>query len=258
MDTAYTLSCGSLNIPCYLSLPDHGQIRRLILGVHGLTGSAEDPIQANIAEEMTLFFSAAFRFDFPAHGSSPHSSDDFTVSNCVQCLLAVAKDAKNRYPQVEDLCIFATGFGAYITLLALHELNQLPGRVKLVIQTPSVKMDETLLSMLNLSAETFRVMESIELPTKRPLKLHYDLYKELRDNSVILPHPIPMLILHTEGDRYIPMSHIHDFRQLNEDAKLVVISGTCHQFTEDGAWDMVLDLARDWFDFEQVLLADWE
>ena len=29
-------------------------------------------------------------------------------------------------------------------------------------------------------------------------------------------------------------------------------------FLEDGAWDMVLDLTRDWFEFQQVLLADWD
>ena len=31
-----------------------------------------------------------------------------------------------------------------------------------------------------------------------------------------------------------------------------------HRFVEEGAWDMVLDLTRDWFTFQQVLLCDWE
>jgi hypothetical protein len=36
-----------------------------------------------------------------------------------------------------------------------------------------------------------------------------------------------------------------------------VIPGADHQFLNPGAWDMVVDLTRDWFEFEQVLLCDW-
>lgn len=45
---------------------------------------------------------------------------------------------------------------------------------------------------------------------------------------------------------------------MNEQSKLVIIPGANHRFLEDGAWDMVLDLTRDWFEFEQVLCCDWE
>ena len=52
------------------------------------------------------------------------------------------------------------------------------------------------------------------------------------------------------------MDYIQNFRRINEQSKLVIIPGTSHRFLEEGAWDMVLDLTRDWFSFEQVLLAD--
>ena len=39
--------------------------------------------------------------------------------------------------------------------------------------------------------------------------------------------------------------------------KLVIIPGASHRFLEEGAWDMVLDLTRDWFEFEQVLVTEW-
>ncbi len=44
----------------------------------------------------------------------------------------------------------------------------------------------------------------------------------------------------------------------NPSSKLVILPGVSHRFLEDGAWDMVLDLTRDWFEFEQVLCCDWE
>ena len=54
------------------------------------------------------------------------------------------------------------------------------------------------------------------------------------------------------------MGQIRRLRRLNEDAKLVILPGVSHRFQEEGAWDMVLDLTRDWFEFQQVLVTDWE
>ena len=257
MEKEFLLSQGELKIPCKLCEPDYGDIRRLVLGVHGFGGSANDEIQAGIAEEMELFDSATFRFDFPAHGESPMGSEAFTLQNCMDTLKAVARYAREQYPQVEDLCIFATGFGAYVTLVSLQELLQLPGKVKLVVQTPSVRMDETLLAMKGISRETLWAMDRVTIRAARPFEVTYSFYEELRDNLALTTYPIPMLILQGEEDAVIRMSDIRLFHQINELSKLVIIPGASHRFLEPGAWDMVLDLTRDWFEFEQVLLSDW-
>ena len=258
MEKSFILEEGNLRIPCKCNIPEDGQIKRIVLGVHGLGGSTMDEIQAGLAEEMELFYSAAFRFDFPAHGESPLESEDFTLQNCRDILLAVARCAREAFPQVEDLCIFATGFGAYMTLLCLQELMEMPGKVKLVVQTPSVLMHETLLAMKNITQPTFRAMGKFTLRADRPFDVTYSFYKDLAENIVLDSYPIPMLILHGEEDAYISMEHIHNFRRINERSKLVIIPGTSHRFLEEGAWDMVLDLTRDWFEFEQVLVTDWE
>lgn len=258
MEKDFILSHGDLLIPCKLSQPDYGDIRRIVLGVHGLGGSTEDDIQTAIAEEMALFYAATVRFDFPAHGKNPMGSTSLTLQNCVDCLLCVARNIKERYPNVEDLCIFATGFGAYVTLVALNDLLTLPGRLKLVVHTPSVLMHSTLLSMANISRETLWAMEKYTFRAERPFDVSYQFYEELQSNIVLTTHQIPMLILHGEADSYIRLTDIQHFHRINEQSKLVIIPGTSHRFTEDGAWDMVLDLTRDWFEFEQVLLSDWD
>ena len=149
------LSRGDLQIFCKVTEPDFGEIRRVVLSVHGLGGCTEDAIQTSIAEEMEFFSSATIRFDFPVHGQSPHTDEFFTLENCRRSLLAAAEYAKAQYPEVEDLCIFSTGFGAYMVLICLEELVQLPGNIRLVVQTPSVLMHETLLSMKQVSRPTF-------------------------------------------------------------------------------------------------------
>ena len=252
------LSHGNLEIPCKITIPEDGDIRRIVLGVHGLGGSMEDEIQAGIAEEMDLFYSATARFDFPAHGESPMDSEAFTLANCMDSLLTVARHVRKELPQVEDLCIFASGFGAYITLLCLEELMAMPGRIKLVVQTPSVMMHETLLAIKRISRPTFQAMERVTFRAQRPFDVTYSFYEDLQNNIALNTYPLPMLILHGEEDAYINMDHIQNFRRINEQSKLVIIPGASHRFLEDGAWDMVLDLTRDWFEFEQVLMADWE
>ena len=258
METKFLLRRDGLEIPCKCSEPEDGDIRRIVVGVHGIGGSKDDAIQASLAEEMEQFYSVVFRFDFPAHGENLRDGSVMSLDGCVKTLVAVAAEARQRYPDVEDLCLFASGFGAYVTLVALEELMALPGRVKLVVQTPSVRMDETILAMIGFTRETLWTMDQVAMKTRHPIGISYRFYEELRDHSVMHPYPIPILILHGEEDAFIRMQDVRQFRRLNERSKLVIIPGTSHRFLESGAWDMVLDLTRDWFQFEQVLLCDWE
>ncbi len=254
MESTILLSHGDLKIPCKISEPDYGGLCRIVLGVHGFGGSSEDEIQVGIAEEMALFHSVTIRFDFPAHGENPTDSEGFTLENCMETLIAVAAFARQRYEDVNDLCIFASGFGAYVTLLCLQDLLEMPGKVKLVVQTPSLRMDNTLLAMTGLSKETLRALDRYTIPRARPFDVTYHFYEELHSHVALDSYPIPMLILHGEEDAFIPMTDIQNFHRINERSELVIIPGTSHRFLEEGAWDMVLDLTRDWFEFEQVLL----
>ncbi|MBR2048046.1 MAG: alpha/beta hydrolase [Oscillospiraceae bacterium] len=251
------LSYGTLQIPCVLTTPESGLVERIVLGVHGLGGSTTDDIQSSLAEEMAYFDSAMLRFDFPAHGESPADSSELNLDNCINSLLTVARKGRELYPEVEDLCIFATGFGAYITLLALDELWEMPGTVKLVVQTPSFLMHKSILSMKNISRPTLQAMGKVTFRAARPFDITYPFFQEMEEHIALAAYPIPILILHTDKDIYIPMEDVKNFRRLNERSKLVIIHGAGHRFLEEGAWDMVLDLTRDWFNYEQVLLEDW-
>ena len=256
MEKEFILTRGELAIPVKVNEPDF-ELKRVVLGVHGLGGSARDAIQTGIAEEMEFFYSAVYRFDFPAHGESPLDSSFFTLKNCRQTLMTVVEHIKATYPQVEDLCIFATGFGAYVTLTCLEDMLDLPGNIRLVVQTPSVRMHETLLAMKRTTKATLRAMGTMTFNSKRRFDVTYEFYKELENTTAFITYPIPMLILHGEEDAYIPREDIQNFARINDQSKLVIIPGTSHRFLEEGAWDMVLDLTRDWFEFEQVLLSDW-
>ena len=248
MDTKFVISRGELNTPCILREPDHGMPGRVVLGVHGFGGSMRDPILSSIAEEMTLFGSVVLRFDLPAHGEN--QEDLMSLQNCVQTLLDVAEYACEKYPQVEELCIFASDFGAYVTLEAMQELQELPQRIRLVIQEPCVQMDQAVLDMAHVSMVTLEAMEWAVVPGERPVGITYSFFEELRDNSALASYPIPFLILRGDCGCGSGLADIQLLRSLNERSRLVVVPGG------PDAQDVVLDLTRDWFEFEQVLLTE--
>ena len=255
MEQRFVISSGGRVPPCIVQEPEYGAPQRIVLGVHGIGGSKNDPIQESIAEEMDLFGSAPLRFDFPAHGEN--EEEILSLQGCVDTMLDMADFAMEHYPDLKDLCIFATGFGAYVTLTALQDLIELPFRVKLVIQTPSLRMDQSVLNFTHVSPVTLEAMEMVLFKTsRRHIGFFHSFYEECRDNPAFATYPIPMLILHGQYDDYVPMADIQHLRDLNDRSKLVIIPGASHQFLEPGAWDMVLDLTRDWFEFEQVLLSD--
>ena len=256
MERYFSLSQGPLRIPCKIYEPDFGAPRRCILGVHGFGMGKDTEILTALSEEMSIFGAATVCFDFPAHGENPLGSDALTLDNCVETLLYTAQWAHNRYPDL-DFCIFASGFGAYVTLIALEQLEELVGKVKLVLQTPNLRMSETLLSMVRMTGAQLKEAGSVTLNAERKFSVSYDFYKQLQENVALTTYDSPMLLLHGELDQYLPAEDMHSFRRINDDCKLVIIPGADHQFHAPGAWDMVVDLTRDWFEFEQVLLCDW-
>lgn len=258
MERSFLLSEGALKIPCVICQPDHMPANQVILGVHGFGGSKNDPIQTSIAEEMGLYGSAMVRFDFPAHGESPVSDRAFTLENCENSLLAVAAMAKKEFFGIEDFCIFATGFGAFVTTLVLEELQEILGSIKLVLQTPDFHMADTLLAMQNVTEEYFRSKGRMTYGSDAwKIEIPYSFYEELRAQIVYNSFSVPMLLIHGELDDLVKLEDVQQFRSMNDQAKLVIIPGAGHRFLNEGGWDMVLDLVRDWFGFEQVLLCDW-
>ena len=248
MEREFILSNCGRNTPCILREPDIGRPRRVVLGVHGIGGSKADDIQVSIAEEMELFGSAVLRFDLPGHGDN--EEDILTLQGSVDTLLDATDYLVDRYPDLRDLCIFATGFGAYVTLTAMQELIELPFQVKLVVQTPSLRMDETVLHLTRVSPVTLEAMEWAVVPGERPVGITYSFFEELRDNSALASYPLPFLILHSGSGRDSDLADTHLLRSLNDRSRLVLIPGS------PDSWDVVLDLTRDWFEFEQVLLTE--
>lgn len=259
MERRFVLKEGGLQIPCVLEDPEYGTVRQCIIGVHSFCGSKDSKVLVDIAEEMGLFGAATVRFDFPAHGDSPVTDWGFSLEKCADTLVTVARWVKQAYPNV-NIGIFAAGFGAFVTLVALEDLREIEENLKLVMQNPDLSMAHTLLKMAKVTEEQFHKAGRVVIGSsmKRAIEVPFSFYEELQSHMLYYNHDMPMLLLHGEKDNIFPISYLEPFRKFNDRAKLVVVPGADGQMLGGGQWDMVVDLTRDWFECEQVLLCDWE
>ena len=229
MERRFILRENGLQIPCVLEEPEFCTVRRCIIGVHGFCGSKDSKILEDIAEEMGLFGAATVRFDFPAHGDSAVTDWGLTLQRCQDTLTAVVRWAKKAFPYV-DMGLFATGFGAFVTLVTLDDLRIIHEKLKLVLQTPDLHMAQSLLHMAHVTEEELRRLGRVIVgPTmKRPVEVSYSFYQELQEHMVYYNHEMPMLLLHGELDDVVPLQYLDPFRRFNDQSKLVTIPGAGH------------------------------
>ncbi len=259
MEKAFSLPLGASTLPMKVYEPDFGMHTRCIIGVHGFCGHKDSEVLCSIAEEMGMFGAVTVRFDLPCHGESPLSAGELSLENCEAALLRAAEWAQEHYPALPK-CIFATGFGAFLTTLCLDKLRALLGQVRLVLQTPDFRMADTLLTMIGMTAEAFVKAGRVTIGRlgDRALEVPYSFYEKVRASVTYADFEMPMLLIHAACDEIVPLEDVRHFRRINEHSRLVIIPGADHQFRGAGQWDMVVDLTRDWFEFEQVTLCDCE
>lgn len=259
MEKVISVPQGEFDMPMKVTEPDFGPVIRCVIGVHGFCGHKESEVLASISEEMGLFGAATVCFDLPGHGESPMTERDVNLRSCRDAVLTVARWAQENYPGVPK-CMFATGLGAFLTVLCLDELREILGSVRLVLQSPDFRMAHSMLALKQITEEQLRRMGRVVYgrPADRKIEITYSFYEELKNAIAYADFEQPMLLIHGECDEAVPLEDVTHFRRINEQAQLVIIPGADHQFRGAGQWDMVVDLTRDWFEFEQVTLCDTE
>ena len=256
MDYSTILECGDLRIPVLTYEPEYSDHSRVLIGIHGFGGDMHSTVIEAVAEEMGFYNTAAIAFDFPAHGESPMEDRQFSLDTCQRSLLQVVDFARERWPQAKEFCVLASSFGAYIALLAIDGLRERMGRFKMVLRCPAVRMNKTFLKMARTDEAGLLKKGRILCGYERKLELGYSFFEQLEYNNAVADHDMPMLILQGDQDELIDLDDIEFFRLLNGKSRLVMIPGATHRFNHEGELDMIIDLARDWYLCEEVLLCE--
>ena len=233
-------------ICCKLFAPDHGDVKNIILGVHGFAGDKESSVLEKLANALSQKQTALICFDFPAHGESPVGEEMLTVENCKKDLCFVMEHITKTYPDANK-SVFATSFGGYITLLCAEKL----ANAKLVLRAPAVTMPKVLLdNVLKITAEDFEKANSIRCGFERPIHLPYSFYNELLQQESILDKKIssPILIIHGNRDDIVPLEDVLAFADAQKEACLEIMDGADHRFKNKGELEKIVEITINYLD----------
>ena len=225
-------------IACKGFFPE-GEIRHIILGVHGFAGDKDSSMLSKLAAACAPAGTALVCFDFPAHGQSPVGEECLTVENCRADLCAVFDHLTATYPNATK-SLFATSFGGYTTLLCADKFRDCP----LVLRAPAVTMPRLLLeTVLGITREQFAEMGVIRCGFERPIDLPFSFVEELEQQEDLLQKTLtqPTLILHGDRDDIVPLADVRRFIAVQNTAELRVIPGADHRFKNPGELEQIVE-----------------
>ena len=121
-------------------LPEE-EIKTIIIATHGFGGDKESTAISLLANKLIKNNIAVVAFDFPGHGKSEIEADKLTLNNCINDFESVEKYINKEYPN-KKTGIFATSFGAYITLLKLAKEKDDNKYYSIVLRSPAICMNQ--------------------------------------------------------------------------------------------------------------------
>lgn len=224
---------------------------RCVLALHGLGGSKESYAIKQLAERLCPRGFAVLAFDWRCHGERKCGFEELTVENCFEDLRAAERWLRENIS--EDISVFATSFGGYVTLLGTLR-GKAPYR-RIALRVPAVNMAESLVSCARVSAEekSARPAENLPDPNAPILEaarktgffrvrtgaeyiVPFSVYEEFSDNSCMVEIPalreIPAAVVYAENDELVRRADTEKFLALNPAVKSRMISGCGHRMAE--------------------------
>lgn len=242
MITTYeSLFNGEYPIPVKTMRPE--EIKGVIVGVHGFAGDKESSCLDFLAQDLEKYGYGVVCFDFPGHGISEADDDTLTLDNCQRDLIFILREVERRYPE-SDKVIFATSFGAFVSLLPEEESVGW----KLIMRSPAVTMGEhTLLDFLGVSEEELKEMGSVSCGYERKMKVTYEFCRQMKEASIYSrSFKRNGLIIHGSEDDAIPLHDIEHFLTYNPQFELKIVEGADHRYKHPGDLKKISEYVKDY------------
>ena len=220
------------------------KIEKAIIACHGFGSDKESSAIELLGQKLIKKGILVIAFDFPAHGESKDDGKEFTVESCINDLISVEEYVKKEYKQV-PIGIFATSFGAYITLLKLNKCEN--DYFSIVLRAPAICMDEVFKnSLIRESMNDFRQRGYTILGYEKQLTVTHKYYEELISNKIfdIYNKNEKLLIIQGTEDDIAPINDSIKFiKEKNTKGKIEKIIGADHRMKKGGELDRAINIA---------------
>jgi hypothetical protein len=226
-----------------------GSEKLAVIISHGLGSSKESPTALALMERLCLYGVGGISYDFPGHGESPVSGNEFLIENCINDLAAVESHVRSLLPEAE-IVYFSSSFGAYINLIYLAKTT--PEGKKAFLRSAAVdlprvfKDNETPEILAELEERGYFLLGD---DCFRPLRITKEFCDELGNNDVFTFDRLggfSMSMVHGSEDETVPLEHVKRFSN-KFNAVLKVVEDGNHRLMGPGHMDLVLSTALDFF-----------
>lgn len=219
----------------------------IVIACHGFGGDKESSAITLLANKIKGDKIGVITFDFPGHGKSEVEADKLILDNCISDLETIEEYARSKFPNAK-IGIFATSFGAYITLLKINRNGH--QYASIVLRAPAICMDKILKNaILTESIEKYKEKGYAILGYDREMKVPYKYYEELLNNKLfdIYSANEEMLAIQGTKDDMAPIEDtIRFIAEKNTKANLIKIEGADHRMKKDGELEKVINFAREY------------
>lgn len=247
IDKKITINGINYNISAKVYLPDDSEINEMIIACHGFAGDKESSAILLVAEEMTKHKVGVICFDFPGHGESEVDANELTIENCIKDIDEVENYIKKEYSNI-DISIFATSFGAYISLINILKNNK--NYKNIILRAPAINMAGIYKdNLLREDIEEYKQRGYTKLGFEREMNVPFSFLEELESNNIfelINNSEIPEIyIIQGDKDDIAPISDTKRFKELNsKKINLFIIPGADHRMKGDGELDKVVNYTK--------------
>ena len=243
-----TKSLKGYNISTKFYLPE-SKPKEIIIAIHGFGGDKESSTINLLAEKMLEEGFGLICFDFPGHGESEVEADKLTIDNCINDIISIEDYIKVKYNNEIEIDIFATSFGAYITLLKLFKYETKYN--KIILRAPAIKMDEILKNtLLREPFDKFKERGFTKLGFERSMNIPFSFYEELKQNQILKLYKNNQKILIIQGteDDVAPINDTKELINLDKsNFELFEIEGADHRMKKYGELEKALNKAKEYF-----------
>ena len=248
METLIEIKSKKYNIAAKSYLPDKDTgLKEIIIACHGFAGDKESSAIKLLGEEMIKENIGVLCFDFPGHGESKVDGKTLTINNCIQDINTIEEYIKQNYSV--PISIFATSFGAYITLINIARNKKTYKNI--ILRSPAINMANIYRYKLLREPEAdYKNRGYTILGFERELIIPYSFMEELDNNdilSIYKKNEIPqMYIIQGDKDDIAPIEDTKKFALMNPKKLILkIIEGADHRMKGEGEKEKAIRFSKE-------------
>ena len=209
-----------------------GEKCRMVMLLHGFTGSKSNRPLTDIADALEARGIASIRFDFNGHGQSEGAFSEMTVLNEIDDARKVY-DYVKALDYVDGVSIAGHSQGGVVTSMLAGQLGHENVKSIVLLAPAAVLRDDALRgNVFGVAFDAGNPPETVKIMGQFEMGRDYVLTAQtLQIYPTAEKFTGPVCLIHGTADRIVPYTYSEHYHRLYENSGLDLIDGADHGFT---------------------------